>query len=107
ALEHHVLQEVGDAAVAGRLVAGASAVVEDRGDERRLVVLDQADREAVAQPLAAHPAGQGEGADVRGAVAAAAGGGGATPPPPARLTSIGWRSRSAPSLTSTARSRRS
>ncbi len=49
ALEHHVLEEMGEAAVAGRLVARAGAVAERRGDHRRLVVLEHADGEAVGE----------------------------------------------------------
>ena len=58
ALEHHVLEEVGDAAVAGGLVAGAGAVEEGRGHHRRLAVGEQADGETVAQALQPDAAGE-------------------------------------------------
>jgi hypothetical protein len=61
ALEHHVLEEMGDAAVAGRLVAGAGAVEQGRGHQGGLTVLDQADGQAVAQLFEPQPAGQGGG----------------------------------------------
>ena len=49
ALEHQVLEEMGDARLAGRIVGGAVAVPDHVGDDRRAMVGDDHDLEAVLQ----------------------------------------------------------
>src|SRR6185369_5908953 len=58
ALEHHVLEEMRDAALTHQLIARADLVEEGRGDDRRLAVLQQADGEAVGQMLQPRVAGE-------------------------------------------------
>src|SRR5262249_54741235 len=59
ALEHHVLEEMGDAALARQLVTRADLIEEGRGDDRGLAVLQQTDGETVVQVREPRTAGQG------------------------------------------------
>jgi hypothetical protein len=57
-LEHHVLEEMGGAAVPRRLVAGAGPVEQSGGDDRRLRVGEQADGQPVVEPVEVEPPGE-------------------------------------------------
>ena len=56
-LEHQVLEEVGDARDAGRLVGGADAIPHVVRDDRRAVVGHDHDLQAVGELELADPAG--------------------------------------------------
>ena len=53
ALEHHVLEEVGDAGLGGLLVTRPGPVPEGGGDQRRLPVEQQTTCKAVLEPFQA------------------------------------------------------
>ena len=53
ALEHHVLEQVGEAGLARLLVLGADVVPEVHGDDGREVVLGDDEAQAVGQALVA------------------------------------------------------
>ena len=53
ALEHHVLEQVGEARLARHFVLGADVVPEVHGDDRREMVLGDDDPQAVGETLVA------------------------------------------------------
>jgi hypothetical protein len=59
-LEHHVLEEVRRAALAGTFVAPADAIEQDGSHDRRLAIGDQADLEPAREMQAFHLAGSSE-----------------------------------------------